>query len=69
VASKIWKYSRAIPQYNLRHGHIVSTIRAEGRGQAGLFFAGNYLEGPAIGKCIDNGLRTAEAVTAYLNRL
>jgi oxygen-dependent protoporphyrinogen oxidase len=66
LAGKIWKYPRALPQYNLRHGRIVEEIRNGERALPGIFFAGNYLEGPALGKCVENGFHTAEAVAAYL---
>ena len=63
----VWKYPRALPQYNLGHGHIVEAIRDAERASPGLFFAGNYLEGPAVGKCVENGFQTAEAVGKYLH--
>jgi protoporphyrinogen/coproporphyrinogen III oxidase len=66
VASRVWKYPRALPQYNLRHGRIVEAIRDGERAWPGLFLAGNYLEGPSLGKCVENAFRTAEAVAAYL---
>jgi oxygen-dependent protoporphyrinogen oxidase len=66
VEVAVWKYPRALPQYNLGHGHIVETIRDAERASPGLFFAGNYLEGPAVGKCMENGFQTAEAVSKYL---
>jgi oxygen-dependent protoporphyrinogen oxidase len=66
VETAVWKYERALPQYNLGHGHIVKTIRDAEHNSSGLFFAGNYLEGPAIGKCVENGFQTAEAVRKYL---
>ena len=66
IESAVWGYTRALPQYNLGHGHIVEAIRDAERQMPGLFFAGNYLEGPAIGKCVENGFHTAEAVTKYL---
>jgi protoporphyrinogen/coproporphyrinogen III oxidase len=66
VETAVWKYPRALPQYNLGHGHIVEAIRDAERASPGLFFAGNYLEGPAVGKCVENGFRTAEAVRKYL---
>jgi protoporphyrinogen/coproporphyrinogen III oxidase len=62
----VWKYPRALPQYNLGHGHIVEAIRDAERASPGLFFAGNYLEGPAVGKCVENGFQAAEAVRQYL---
>ena len=66
IESAVWGYTRALPQYNLGHGHIVEAIRDAERQTPGLFFAGNYLEGPAIGKCVENGFHTAEAVAKYL---
>jgi protoporphyrinogen/coproporphyrinogen III oxidase len=66
VEIAVWKNPRALPQYNLGHGHIVETIRDAECATPGLFFAGNYLEGPAIGKCVENGFQTAEAVRKYL---
>jgi protoporphyrinogen/coproporphyrinogen III oxidase len=66
VEVAVWKYPHALPQYNLGHGHIVEAIRDAERTSPGLFFAGNYLEGPAVGKCVENGFQTAEAVSKYL---
>jgi oxygen-dependent protoporphyrinogen oxidase len=65
VASSVWKYPRALPQYNLGHGHIVEQIRDGMREIPGLFFSGNYLEGPSLGKCVEQGFQTAEAVQKY----
>jgi oxygen-dependent protoporphyrinogen oxidase len=66
VTSAVWKYPRALPQYNLGHGHVVEAIRDAERLLPGIFFAGNYLEGPSVGKCVENGFRTADAVQSYL---
>jgi oxygen-dependent protoporphyrinogen oxidase len=66
VETAVWKYPRALPQYNLGHGHVVETIRDAERASPGLYFAGNYLEGPAVGKCVENGFQTAETVRKYL---
>jgi oxygen-dependent protoporphyrinogen oxidase len=65
IASAVWKHPRALPQYNLGHGHIVKAIRDVERELPGLFFAGNYLEGPAIGKCVEEAFKTAEAAQKY----
>jgi protoporphyrinogen/coproporphyrinogen III oxidase len=66
VATAVWKHPKALPQYNLGHAHIVRAIRDAERGIPGLFFAGNYLEGPSLGKCVEQGFQTAEAARAYL---
>jgi len=62
ISTGIWRHPKALPQYNLGHHHIVRSIRECEQAIPGLFFAGNYLEGPAIGKCIEQGRRAAEAV-------
>jgi oxygen-dependent protoporphyrinogen oxidase len=66
IHSAVWKHPKALPQYNLGHGHIVETIRDGEAKNPGLFFSGNYLEGPALGKCVDHGFKTADAVRNYL---
>jgi oxygen-dependent protoporphyrinogen oxidase len=65
VACTVWRYAKALPQYNLGHGHIVKAIRDGERAIPGLFFAGNYLEGPSLGKCVETGTQAAEAVREY----
>jgi oxygen-dependent protoporphyrinogen oxidase len=62
IISAVWKHPRALPQYNLGHAHAVREIREAESAIPGLYFAGNYLEGPSIGKCVEHGFQTAEAV-------
>jgi oxygen-dependent protoporphyrinogen oxidase len=66
ILSRVWKHPKALPQYNLGHGHTVEAVRESERAIPGLYFVGNYLEGPSIGKCIDRGSQVAEAARAYL---
>ena len=66
VTQAVWKYAKALPQYNLGHGHLIEAARDAERALPGLFLAGNYLEGPAIGKCVEQGFRTAESASPYL---
>jgi len=66
LVSRLWRHPRALPQYNLGHGHIVGAVRAAEGSTPGLYFAGNYLEGPSIGKCIERGTQTGDAVREYL---
>jgi len=68
IQSMIWVHQKALPQYNLGHGHVVAAIRAAEQSVAGLYFAGNYLEGPSIGKCVENSFHTAEDVKSYLEK-
>lgn len=66
IASAVWKHPKALPQYNLGHGHVVEAIGDGERAIPGLFFAGNYLHGPAVGKCVEQAIQTASAVNTYL---
>jgi protoporphyrinogen/coproporphyrinogen III oxidase len=66
VTSAVWKYPKALPQYNLGHGHVVEAIRDGERSNPGLFFCGNYLEGPSLGKCVEAANQTAQAIQSYL---
>lgn len=68
VATCVWKHAKALPQYNLGHAHAVSAIRDCERATPGVFFAGNYLGGPSLGKCIEQGFDTAEAVRVHLEQ-
>lgn len=58
----IWP--RALPQYNLGHGDRLASIAKSLARFPGLFLAGNYLRGPAIGACTEQALAIAEEVKA-----
>lgn len=62
VARQVSRYAQALPQYNLGHTQCMASLRAAAAQIPGLFFAGNYLEGPAISSTVECALRTAEAV-------
>jgi len=67
ITSAVWKHEKALPQYNLGHGHAVEAIREAERAAPGLYFAGNYLEGPSIGKCVEEAFQTADAIRDHLS--
>jgi oxygen-dependent protoporphyrinogen oxidase len=68
VALSVWRHPKALPQYNLGHGHVVRAIRECERATPGLYFAGNYIEGPSIGKCVERAFETADAIRDSLQR-
>jgi oxygen-dependent protoporphyrinogen oxidase len=68
VASAVWKHPKALPQYNLGHGHIVEALRDAEKENPGMFFSGNYLEGPSLGKCVEHAFKTAEAAAEFAKR-
>ncbi|HJY85850.1 MAG TPA: protoporphyrinogen oxidase [Candidatus Acidoferrales bacterium] len=66
VARLVHKHANALPQYNLGHGKITAALRELVGRVPGLFLTGNYLEGPALGACIEQGFETAHSVQRYL---
>jgi protoporphyrinogen/coproporphyrinogen III oxidase len=66
IEQRVWCHSRALPQYNIGHGERLARIQEGLRAAPGIFLAGNYLEGPAIGNCVEHAFRTAENVLKYL---
>jgi len=60
--SNVLIWPRAIPQYNLGHTARIAELNALRARFPGLYFAGNYLNGPAIGTCVEQALKTADEV-------
>jgi protoporphyrinogen/coproporphyrinogen III oxidase len=58
----VWKYARALPQYNLGHAGRIAKVREALEELPGLYLAGNYLQGRSLGDCADLGSRTADKV-------
>jgi protoporphyrinogen/coproporphyrinogen III oxidase len=56
----IWP--RALPQYNLGHTARLAAVEKLRAGFPGLYFAGNYLNGPAIGTCVEHALKVANEI-------
>jgi oxygen-dependent protoporphyrinogen oxidase len=66
VFSNVTIWPRALPQYNLGHAdRLAAAARACSR-FPGLWLTGNYLQGPAIGTCVDQALAVAEEVRNHL---
>lgn len=62
----ITRWQRAIPQYNLGHAARIKAIEAALSQHPGLWLAGNYLHGVAIGDCLKRGKELAVEVTQWL---
>ena len=68
VFSNVTIWPRALPQCNLGHGDRLAAIAKLCSRFPGIWLAGNYLRGPAIGSCIDQALAVAEQVRERLVR-
>src|SRR5262249_49528707 len=62
VASRVTAYKYAIPQYNLGHSQRVAAIQSESSRIFGLRVTGNYLNGPAIGACVEHAQSVADSI-------
>ena len=62
VFSNVTIWPRALPQYNLGHGERLAALANACSRLPGLWLAGNYLRGPAIGSCIEQAFAVAEQV-------
>jgi oxygen-dependent protoporphyrinogen oxidase len=60
----IWR--RALPQYNLGHGDRLAAVAKVCLRFPGLWLAGNYLRGPAIGSCVEQAFAVAQEVRKNL---
>jgi oxygen-dependent protoporphyrinogen oxidase len=67
VVRSVQVYQRAIPQYNLGHGRILAELRWTCDATPGLYLAGNYLEGPSMGACVERSFRVVDEVESYLS--
>jgi oxygen-dependent protoporphyrinogen oxidase len=66
AVSRVYKYPRALPQYNLGHMRTVAALENLCGETPGLYLAGNYLEGPSTGACVTRSFRIAEQVRSAL---
>jgi len=53
---------RAIPQYNLGHTARLAALETLRARFPGLYLAGNYLNGPAVGTCVEHSLKIADEI-------
>jgi oxygen-dependent protoporphyrinogen oxidase len=62
VFTNVTIWPRAIPQYNLGHTARIAAIESLRTRFPGLYFSGNYLNGPAVGTCVELALKVADEV-------
>jgi|WetSurMetagenome_2_1015567.scaffolds.fasta_scaffold75247_1 protoporphyrinogen/coproporphyrinogen III oxidase len=63
VFSRIYRWERAIPQYNIGYQSVVEAIEQFERETPGFYICSNYRGGIAVGDCVMNGKKTAERLT------
>lgn len=55
----VWKYARALPQYNIGHAARVGEIERALRTFPNLYLGGNFLRGRSIGDCVEIAFKVA----------
>ncbi len=64
--TRVFRYERAIPQYNLGHTEMIGALNQLCSLTSGLFLAGNYLDGPALGACTSRAYSVAYQVGMFV---
>ncbi len=62
VFTNVTTWPRAIPQYNLGHTARLAALNDLRAKFPGLYFSGNFLNGPAIGTCVEYALQVAKDI-------
>jgi len=62
VFSNVTVWPRAIPQYNLGHTARLAEIEKLRLTFPGLYLVGSYLNGPAIGTCVEQAMKVADEI-------
>lgn len=62
IFSNVTIWPRAIPQYNLGHTARLAALASLRARFPGLYLSGNYLNGPAIGTCIEQACMVADEI-------
>jgi oxygen-dependent protoporphyrinogen oxidase len=65
VYSRIARWDRAIPQYNLGHLSIISGIEEFEKNHPGIFISGNFRGGISVGDCVISSEKTALRVQEF----
>jgi oxygen-dependent protoporphyrinogen oxidase len=66
VAQRVSRWQRALPQYNIGHRELTAAVQELCAATPGLFLAGNYFGGPAIGACVEYANKVAKQAADFL---
>jgi protoporphyrinogen/coproporphyrinogen III oxidase len=60
--AKVVRWAKAIPQYTLGYGKVIAALEETERQHPGLYFCSNFRGGIAVGDCLMNARKTADAI-------
>jgi protoporphyrinogen/coproporphyrinogen III oxidase len=58
-------WQQALPQYNIGHQGTIASLKDVSARTPGVFLAGNYFAGPAIGACVEHANEVARNVSQF----
>jgi oxygen-dependent protoporphyrinogen oxidase len=65
VTRHVTRWERALPQYNIGYQRITAALQNLCANTPGIFLAGNYFAGPAIGACIEHANGVARNLARF----
>ena len=65
AAHHLARWQHALPQYNLGHQGVIADLRKLCARTPGIFLAGNYFAGPALGACVEHANEVAQSVARF----
>ncbi len=65
---RIYRYSQAIPQYELGHLERMTQVENALKKTPGLFLTGNYRKGIALNDCVKQGNQSAQDIRDFLSQ-
>lgn len=66
VVQRVSRWPRALPQYNIGHRELTAGLQELCQTTPGIFLAGNYFGGPAIGACVEYANKVAKQAADFL---
>ena len=62
------RWELGIPQFMLGHDSVISSAKALEGAFPGFVLAGSYLDGVALGECVENGLAAGQRAVMQMKR-
>jgi len=65
AAQHVSCWQRALPQYNIGHQRTIASLKDLSVRTPGIFLAGNYFAGPAIGACVEHANEVTQSAVRF----
>lgn len=65
----VWRWNKAIPQYEIGHRDRVETMKELAKCVPGLYLSGSYVSGVSVGDCIEYGMTIAKNISEAIMKV